>query len=90
MGLRPSSESYTLEGSSGEHRPHVIGQLVSRMVENGAESADSCRAFKTSLIQYFVLSFLSDQLLEMVHNLVAPSHDGLNFWFIEKSLGPCC
>jgi hypothetical protein len=38
--------------SSEEHRPHVIGQLVSRMVENGAESVDSCRAFKTSLIQY--------------------------------------
>jgi hypothetical protein len=37
MGLKitgPSAfeRSYTLEGSAGEHEPHVIGKLVARMV----------------------------------------------------------
>lgn len=31
-GPNAFERSYTLEGSSGEHEPHVIGNLVARMV----------------------------------------------------------
>jgi len=31
-GPNAFERSYTLEGSSGEHEPHVIGKLVARMV----------------------------------------------------------
>jgi hypothetical protein len=32
MGPNAFERSYTLEGSAGEHEPHVIGKLIARMV----------------------------------------------------------
>jgi hypothetical protein len=32
VGPKAFERSYTLEGSAGEHEPHVIGRLVARMV----------------------------------------------------------
>lgn len=43
-----------------------------------------------NLVQNFVLSFFSNQLLKVVHNFVTPSHDGLDLLFIEKPLRSCC
>jgi len=42
------------------------------------------------LVEDFVLPFFGDQLLEMVHNLVAARHDRLNFRLGEKSFRSCC
>lgn len=37
------------------------------------------RRYPWGLVEDLVLPFFGDQLLEMVHDLVAPSHDRLNF-----------